>query len=261
MDPVLEAQLASDGYVIVDLLDAGACEAARALCARLGPAPGDRRDGLFNDSWSTDRTHTRRLSEGLWAIFAPAVRERFVGHRSLICGTSVKWPGEAGVVPAHRDPTFLDEARYRSVGIFCAIEPIGVDRGPLEVLPGSHRTSGEVRVHQSPRNVCADLAEDVERRFRPIPLAQGQAVIYDHSLLHRSGQPQHRARAAAMCQLVPDGATPWYAVATEPGVAAVLEVDEEFFLGNKLDQLDSDAVVATCPLVRTVADPAVAEAP
>lgn len=257
----LESRLDEDGYAVIRLLDDHGCDAVRSLRSELGPAPGDRNEGLFNDSWSTDRSYTRRLSRGLGAIFAEPVQQRFIGHRPLIWGTSIKWPGPAGTVPAHRDPTFLDERRFRSVGLWCAIEPIGEDSGMLEVLPASHRPTEEVRIHQSPRNLCPDLPDNVQRRFRPVALEPGQAIVYDHSLIHRSGPNRSdRPRAVVMSHLVPADATPWYAVTTGPGQASVLEVDEEFFLGSKVDELDVAAAVAARSLVCTVADPGSAQA-
>lgn len=179
-----------------------------------------------------------------------------MGHRPLIWGTSVKWPGESGVVGAHRDPTFVDERRFRSVGIWCAVDEVDRSRGTLEVLPGSHRPDGEVRVHQSEHNLLPTLRPEVEQRFEAIPLGAGEAIVYDHSLVHRSGPNRGpNARVAVMTHLVPDEAEARYAVPVGAGRAAVLAVDQEFFLTEQVNQLDVEAVLRSHPTLSTVKDP------
>lgn len=229
---------------MVRMLDAST---ARRLGDRVdadGPAPGDPRTGLFNDSWTTDRSFTRTRSAEFAAAFAPAVANLFVDHHPLIWGTSVKWPGAEGEVGPHRDPTFVDEHRFRSVGVFCALHDLDIGRGTLEVLPRSHRPDLGVRVHQSEHNLIRTLRPDDERRFVVVPLDAGEAIVYDHSLVHRSAVLDgDRPRVVAMTCLVPASADVRYAVRIGDGKAAVLEVDADFFLDHRMNVLDVDAIL------------------
>lgn len=251
-DARLEGALRRDGFVVVQLVDAAAATELGAAVSR-SAAPGDDRTGLFNDSWATDRSFVRARSSLIDGVLGPCVARTFVGHDPLIWGTSVKWPGDDGVVPAHRDPTFVDEGRYRSVGVWCAVDEVDERRGTLEVLPGSHRPDREIRVHQSTRNLIPSLGPDVERRFETISLTPGQAIVYDHSLVHRSGPNLGTGpRVVVMTHLVPQESDVRYAVPVGADRAAVLSVDQEFFLGQQVDRLDVEDLLRNYTTLSTV---------
>lgn len=237
-----ERRLGRDGYVVIPFLDRGELARVDDLLQRLGVAPGDSQVGLFNDSWSTDRSHKQAISDGLGAILAPAMRRWFVDHRALMLGTIVKWPGSEGAVPAHRDPNFVDERHHRSVGLWCALEPLDATNGTLEVLTGSHRDGAMVRAHQDPANLYPHL--DHDPTLAPISLDAGDALVYDHRLVHRS--PAHHRegpRVVVSGPVVPSGVDVRYTVIDPQGAPVQLEIDGDFFLDNKLDELDPGAAI------------------
>lgn len=252
-DAALQAELERSGYVVVPLLTSEQVAAVLALLASTGVAPGDPQQGLFNDSWSIDREHTARRSAALADIVGSSVDRLAPDHRALIWGTSVKWPGEAGAVVAHRDPTFVDERSHRSVGVWCALEPLGPETGTLIVHPGTHRASTRVRVHQSSRNLRPDL--DLRTSGVAVCLEPGAAIVYDHSLLHGSRAiAGERPRVALMSHLVPLAADVRYAVPVGEHRAAELHVDPGFFVRTQMDQLDVPALLAAHPTVSTFDD-------
>lgn len=238
-DPQVQASLESDGYAIVDLLEAADIARVIDVLADLGPAPGDPRDALFNDTWSTDPTYKATMSRRLHEVFDGAARAAFSGHRNLAWTGITKWPGPRGAVVPHRDPSFVDERRHRSIGIWCALEPLDTQRAALQVAPGSHRDAPPIRVHQSPDNLHPDVVGET------VPLGPGQALVYDHALVH--GSPPHRTdgpRTVIAGLMVPDGAEAVYTLATSADEAATVSIDETFFLEHRLDALDVDAVLA-----------------
>ena len=92
---------------MVPLLDPDQVAAARAVLDAVGPAPGDPRGGLFNDTWSTDHRFKVGTSESLMQVFDGVVEATFTGHRNLAWTTITKWPGAEGAVVAigDADPT------------------------------------------------------------------------------------------------------------------------------------------------------------
>lgn len=246
-DPRLAQDYARDGYVTVQLLDADGVAAVRAIRERHGAAPGDPGTGLFNDTWSTDREYKRAVSRALSDAMGTAVADTLVGHRILGLVHIVKWPGEAGRVPAHRDPSFVDESVHRSVAVWCALEDLGPDDGVLRVVPGSHLLDSGVRVHQAPENLYPDVDAHSEELSVAVPLRAGEAIVYDHRLIHLSdpiGGARERTVVAGV--MTPSAARPVYSLSTPEGDVTV-GIDEEFFLAHRLDSLDADEVLRTLP--------------
>jgi hypothetical protein len=250
--PLLVSELQEQGYVTVDLLDEVELDAVRAVRRRLGAAPGDPGSGLFNDTWSTDVDYKRAVAAAMDRVFAPAVRRVLPDHRSLGFVHVVKWPGDAGDVVAHRDPTFVDEDRFRSLMVWCALEDVTIGTGALWVVPGSHRATTGVRGHQCEENLYPEVSAERSQYAVPLELRAGAAVLYDHALIHTSGPNRSpAARVAVAGVLVPDVAVPRYAVPSGPDELRTVVIDERFFIDHRLSELDLEAVAATCPAVGT----------
>lgn len=245
--------LATSGYVVVRLLDPEQLAAVRAAVGSAGPAPGDPRSGLFNDTWSTDHRYKVAKARALDAALLGVVERTFPSHRALGWATITKWPGEGGSVVAHRDPSFVDEPTHTSYGMWCALEDVGPDQGTLYVIPGSHRDAPPIRVHQSTDNVDAGLDPTTDPRTTMISLRAGEVLVYHHGLLHGS-QPNRtdRPRCVLAGPLVPKGAQARYSVELEPGRGVTVAVDPDFFVDLRLDHLDLDVVLARCRHVQTI---------
>lgn len=235
---------------MIPLLDAAEAAAVAAVHAELGPAPGDPCQGLFNDTWSTDTAYKAEISARLHAIFDGPASRVFSNHRTLGWTTITKWPGPQGTVVSHRDPTFVDERSFRSIGVWCAITDLAIGDGTLEVVPGSHRDAPVVRPHQAVENLVPEVDEAHPRPTVPVPLAAGWALVYDHALVHRSGPtdaPQPRCVVAGL--LVPDAAQAGYTLAVNDQVAHTVALDESFLLQRKLDQLPIQAALEECEIL------------
>ena len=251
----LRRQIEVDGYAVVPLLDSNAVAEVRAVHERFGPAPGDPRTGLFNDTWSTDPGYKRQVSGALSAILEPPARTvcpeaRFLGWTSI-----AKWAGPRGAVVAHRDPTFVDEPRVRSMAIWCALDDLDEAHGTLVVIPGSHRRAPNVRAHQDDANLCPSVALDDPSAVTPVPVAAGDAIIYDHALIHGSGPNRTGGVRTVVAGLaVPPDVVATYALQVGEEVILV-ELDADFFLEHKVDALDVDAVLEQHRIVRRLPPP------
>jgi len=231
----------------VQLLDAGTLDAVRRVRLEFGDAPGDPRTGLFNDTWSTDRAYKHRVSAALHEHLDGPVDELLVDHRILGFVHIVKWPGEVGRVPAHRDPTFVDEQWFRSVAIWCALDDLGPTDGVLRVVPGSHLLESGVRVHQAEHNLFPVVDEYAQELSVPVPLPAGWAVVYDHRLIHLSDATERdHERAVIAGIMTPREATAVYSVDGPEG-AVTVAIGPDFFLDHQLDALDVADVLQSSP--------------
>ena len=251
-DEAVAAALADDGYAVVSLLTPHELEQARALRRELGPAPSDPRSGFFSDAWCDDRTYRRAVDDGLRRILGPPLGRLTDGHDLLAVAHLAKWSSTASTVRTHRDPSFVDEARHRSCTVWCALDATEAANGVLLVAPGSHRAAAPGwRVHDGDENLAPDVDEDPEHHLVEVRLAPGEAVVFDHALVHGSGpNASGDVRVVVAAMLVPAGAPPAYALPVDAATAEVFDVDTSFFVDHQFHALDPERMRAELPPAR-----------
>ncbi len=247
-DPELNRRFHREGYVVVRLVEVAIAHALRAQCELYGPAPGDSRDGLFNDTWSTDVTFKAEVAELLSRFLDSAIEAALTDYRVLGLTRISKWPGNAGAVVAHRDPTFVEEPKSISVGVWFALEATDVTQGTMHVVPRSHLLASGTRCHQSALNLYPDI-DSAEGTFSsPVLLEPGEALLYYHRLIH-SSPPNNsdKLRTVVGGIAVPRSAAATYAIGRTETTADLVEIDSTFFVVNQLNVLDEEKVLRDWP--------------
>lgn len=233
-DPELQAEFEREGYVVVRMLSD---EAARQLDEdydRLGPAPGDPGVATIPSFCSWDEDYKNEADAMIREALGPQLEAHFDDQRLLPGNFVVKWPGEKSGFGLHQDLTLVDESRYRSCEVWCALDDVTRDNGALWVVPRSHRWRDHLRgIHAFPL-VCNGLEERVVRRHaRPVEVKAGEAIVFDHALVHFSfPNPSYRRRVAATIDLIPAQARHVHYVGDGQGELACYEVDEAFWVEN-----------------------------
>lgn len=188
-DPSVQGGLARDGYHIADavlppegiaaLLEA--CAAWQEMC----PAPAD---GSFHFSGARPPTPASTFARSRIAeVLVPAV-SRLVDLGRGRVGPSVfqvKPSSPHSGVRSHQDPFVVDERTSFGVSVWTALTKVDVEDGAIIVLPGSHRYARWKRVATTTDDLDG-FHEVIERHARAIILRPGQALFFDHALIHGS---------------------------------------------------------------------------
>ena len=230
-----QALLEAEGYVVVDLLSDAEAEALRSTCEQTHPA----RSGWESDFYSPDPAVKRVVHEAISSAFERPIAEQFCSHRSLLQNFIVNWPGPDGGLVLHQHTSVVDEHRFRSVLIWCALTPATEENGTLHVVPRSHL------VQQGPRpERSSSWLEPHERQLLAdhlvsVPLEPGQAIVFDNQLLHCSfANDTDAPRMTAAAVVVPHEAEPRFYEAISPSVVRVHRLDPEFFLQTQAGNLE-----------------------
>ncbi|WCO65884.1 phytanoyl-CoA dioxygenase family protein [Iamia majanohamensis] len=230
-----DAALRREGYVVVDLVDAGTVERLRDLCVAVHAEP---RSGWASDFYTGDPETKRAVHEAIGRELRGAVDRDFVAHASLLHNFVVNWPGPDGGLVLHQHSSVVDERRYRSVVVWCALTPSTEANGTLHVVPRSHLLQRGPRPEQA-----GSWAEDHEERLLrdhlvSVELEPGQAIVFDNQLLHCSfANTTTSPRLTAVAIVLPTAAEPCYYEAAGPRVR-VHRLDPEFFLETQPGQLE-----------------------
>lgn len=186
-DPELESQFAKRGFVLLSLLDGDQVSALRGVFEDHRPS---EIEGYHATLGYPDPDTRLTVSQAVLAVVEERILGLLSGHRMIMGTFVVKEPiGDAVVVP-HTDPILVDEPRHRSVGIWMPLVETNEENGMLWMLEGSHPHAPTFRqfLPTPEKEYAAEMLErtPVERRIA-FPLKPGQALMYDHALVHWSG--------------------------------------------------------------------------
>ena len=229
-----QADLERDGYVVVPFLDDDQVEQLRRSYDELGAAPGDPHLACHSSFHTYDVDYKRTVDRRVKDVIGPILERTFDRQRALPCNFIVKWPAGTSGFGLHQDLSLVDERLHRSVEVWIALDDTDAVNGQLWMVPGSHAWIPTLRgIHAFPF-AFADVTERIiQRHAVPVPVRRGQAVVFDHAVLHfsppnRSGSP----RLVAIDDLIPEEAQHLHYFGDGAGRVDAYEIDDSFWTDN-----------------------------
>lgn len=256
VDDALEQEFRRDGYVVIDLLTPD-------QVSQLGELVDDLFTGEATGFHATNMLPIPAYREAVWdavrPVLEPIVLPFFDDHEACTAALMIKFPGEDSGFIAHQDWSLVDETAHRSANVWCPLVETGAHNGGFRVLPGSHRVLHAVRcspappAHYEPPGWQVPL-EDLQL----VPVRPGQAVVFDHALLHgsepnRSDDP----RPAVTLAVKPRGAQlqHWFAPDLATDRLEVYAIDPSFLAGFELGKPPSGAAIGAGTFVPDALNP------
>jgi hypothetical protein len=229
--PAHETQFERDGYVLVRGFAADVVAEAQEM---FWHSAGEVNEG-FHHTLELDPDARAQVHAFLADRHAARLRE-LIPAFSIAFGVFVsKGGGDAGLVPPHQDPSFVDERTTRSLNVWIPLSDTSSKNGALALVKGSQRLPHTVRG----TNVDSKMPSPAEAApyLTLLPMSAGDAVIYDHRVMHASAPNRSRSvRATASIHLVPDeAALVRYYGTTASDAVLELEVDRAFFLTRSIN--------------------------
>ena len=96
--------------------------------------------------------------------------------------------------PWHQDEAYWDPTlSYESLGVWVALQPVSVDNGCMQFIPGSHRASSDVLSHHTQQHnprihgLEVDNPSEYVKDVVSCPLAGGGATFHHCRTLHYTG--------------------------------------------------------------------------
>jgi hypothetical protein len=187
IDPALQARFEEDGYIVLDLLDAG--EVAHLKEFYHSHTPAEKPSYGFHVSLDDkDREQSIAVTQELYRVLTPKVATYFQDFQIFTASFVIKEPNPKGVVPPHQDWTFVDESQYWSATLWTPLVDVDMDNGCLGVIKGSHRFFDWPRCSPSPQ-FKTPLGEHMFGIFpylQLVPLKAGQSIMFDNRTIHAS---------------------------------------------------------------------------
>ncbi len=180
-----DVPFARNGFVVLDLLDPSGVAALQAEWLRLA---SDRRLVADPTGLSATVRHPgldHAADEAIHAVVAPAIARHVRSHVPFMSSYLIK-TARSAALPPHLDWRLVPEPQEVSIGCWVPLESVDTDNGGLGVYPGSHLEVSFDRTPESPGHDWVAGFADRARTRQVLELNAGQAVVYDHRLVHFS---------------------------------------------------------------------------
>jgi hypothetical protein len=222
--------LEQEGYVVIPFLNKEQVQVLIDVYNETHPvAP----EGLYATAHSGDKAFKQMMNDKILEAFSPAIRDAFIDCRPLGGSYIVKYKGEKGVLFPHQDWNITDEDLHRSFNIWVPLVDTNEQNGALAVLPRSHKLIKSYRGVNIPDPFYK--INDYTRKYHTtVPMKAGEALIYDHRLLHASGiNATDAARLAVVFGIIPEKAAMRYYYMNE-GKVEEFESSVDFFFDHDI---------------------------
>lgn len=226
----LDNLLRSKGYVTVPFLSAE--EVGKLLFAFSEINTGQVRN-FYASSHSADIALRKKYSEKINATIAESFSNYFSDCKLLGSSFVVKAPHYQESLQPHQDWNIVDEKKYRSFNIWIPLVDLNEQNGTILVMPESHRWLENYR-HSSIPCAFREVYGSLWEHMVPLYLKAGEALIYDHALLHASfPNNSDDYRVACACGVVPSEAQMLF-YRNGNGVIEEYESNPEFFMTENI---------------------------
>jgi ectoine hydroxylase-related dioxygenase (phytanoyl-CoA dioxygenase family) len=199
-DLALERAFQRDGWVVVDLLDAGEVTELSRVFETVAGAPEEP----IYSSWSQPLSVRAATDEAIRAVALPRLRALLPGHAMVFAGFMAKAVGPETAFPIHQDPTVVDEGHWTPLTFWVPLVDVGPETGCMQAIPGSHRLDASPRPAFRP---FPHQHEDARLRplLRPVPMRAGQVMLSHPALFHASTPNRGGVRRVACVGMVVPG--------------------------------------------------------
>lgn len=236
VDDEIDEVFARDGYVVIPAFaDAGAVAGLRDAYEQYGPAPGDVGEYCHFDFQSRDREYKRITDGEIRRHLAEPLERSFVGYRPYYGNYVMKWPSATSWFGVHQDSCFVDESVAVSASIWVATTEVDETNGAVWFFPGSHLMRSTIRGSNQMAYSFQDVGATIEARCgRIVRLAPGDAIVFDHRVVHWSfANTSDTPRLAAVLGVIPEETQLIHHHTSDDGVTVeTFAIDDDFFIEN-----------------------------
>lgn len=198
----LNQQLAENGFVVFNYLDS---EAVAELKAFFEAHHAQSPEGFYATAHVEDLAFRQAMNDKIKAVMAPFWDDHF-DQATALGGTFIaKPPGPKGILPPHADWNIVDEGHSRSFNLWIPLVDTHAENGAVHVLPFSHDWFD---AHRGPgiSNPFEPVTNEIWKYLHPLEMKAGEALLYDHRLLHASPiNKTDELRLACVYGVVPEG--------------------------------------------------------
>lgn len=241
---IFDARFIDKGFVIQPMLNNEEIAGLLSSLAKLKPddnfRPTDRSSDYHCTFLDTNEEYKIKANKLISEIFTPHINRILSGYSILSGNFYIKQPG-SGKFEIHQNWTHTPELRQTTLTVWCPLVEVNSINGTIQIVPGSHKITEDI--------ACVNVDyyfknfEDIliSKYLKPIDLKAGEAIIFDDTLIHYSGQNNsEEPRLAIQIETIPKEMTPviYYFDKDKPELGfEVFEVDFDYFVKENVNTM------------------------
>lgn len=238
IDDTLEQTITDEGYAVIrQALGTAECDTLSSYYHSHLPAD-DRPFTISN--WNNDEQNRTDTFNFITAQLKCVADKYLDSYKPVMSVYTIKKPHSNSDMLLHQDWSLVDETKYRSVSIWLALCDMSLENGNLQVASQSHIYCAFPRGMNVPVPFENIRQQMHEQALTNIPLKKGDAVVFEHRLIHASpANNSNELRLAAVCALIPAEAQliHYYKDPNKEHELTILRLDESQF--HLLDFFDA----------------------
>ena len=222
----LQNQLEENGFVVFPLLSK---DEVNQLIDFFWQNHPQKLEGLYATAHHPDIGFRGKMSDFIHEIVAEKVNLFFTEIQMLGGTFMVKFTGEKGMLPPHQDWNIVDEKNFASYNLWIPLVDVDETNGSIQVIEGSHIWKEGFRGPNLQGPFAAE-AQTLWPKMKILKLKAGEVLVYDHRLLHSSGENKsEEPREVIVFGVIPKHA-PMRFFYEEQGKVVAYNCNKDFYL-------------------------------
>lgn len=225
-DEHMEAQFRQNGFVYIPSVIAYEdLEKLRGDFLKHVPA---HEFGFHTTNMFNDEVYRRQVFGFINSIFVPYLNKYLVDYTPVVSNYIVKEAGRNNHLDTHKDWSFVDEAEFDTVNMWCSLTDVDEQNGALRFLKGSQNSKDYYR---SPSSYFAYNDDDVKQQgeFVSLPMKAGDIVLFNSRVIHGSHINNSRDRRIAITITSKPAEAKLYHYYKEKGKLYKFDIDDDFY--------------------------------
>jgi ectoine hydroxylase-related dioxygenase (phytanoyl-CoA dioxygenase family) len=201
----LQSVFSEKGYVILPhLLSKNDLDILTMASKRF---ENEMKEPFHTSHFSSDIHYKASTQTTIVETVFPKIKHYLNDYIPVFANFMVKKANGNNFLQMHADWTYVDEDKYRSISVWIPFVDTNKRNGCLGVIEGSHKFMNKIRGPRIQQNNYERDRIWVKKYGKLLPVNAGDAIVFDHALLHFSPQNEtNQFRPALNLSLTPRSA-------------------------------------------------------
>ncbi len=183
-DAALQESFVSKGYVVLPNV-VSVAELTMLKDAYM-PFEKEISQPFHTSHFSADVDYKATVQQAIYATVYPHVKHFFNDYIPVFANLMIKQANSENFLQMHADWTYVDETKFRSVSVWIPFIDTTAANGCFGVIEHSHQFMNAIRGPGIQQNNFKRDRIWVKKYGKLVPVKAGDAIIFDHALLHFS---------------------------------------------------------------------------